>query len=100
MLLANVTILERSHHSIPAKYVKFGQDAAVSYGYMDLKFRNDLITRYTLIQGWQGSDLFYIYGDRNSKDYMVRIDSETIETIVPKEETIVDNSLEPGGQRK
>lgn len=97
LLLANVTILERSHHSIPAKYVKFGQDAAVSYGYMDLKFRNDFDYPIYINSRVAGDRIyFYIYGDRNAKDYTVRIDSETIETIVPKEETIVDNSLEPG----
>ena len=97
LLLANVTILERSHHSIPAKYVKFGQDAAVAYGYMDLKFRNDFDYPIYINSRIAGDRIyFYIYGDRNAKDYTVRIDSETIETIAPKEETIVDNGLEPG----
>ena len=42
LLLANVEIKERSNHSLVVSYVPLGQDAAVSYGGKDLKFRNNL----------------------------------------------------------
>ncbi|NMB26489.1 MAG: hypothetical protein GX987_00360 [Tissierellia bacterium] len=97
LLLANVTIVERSHHSIPAKYVKFGQDAAVSYGHMDLKFRNDFDYPIYINSRVSGDRVyFYVYGDRNARDYIVKIKPEIVETIVLEDDIIVDNSLEPG----
>lgn len=39
-LLANLKIEEQMPHSRPVAYVPLGRDATVSYGYIDLKFRN------------------------------------------------------------
>ncbi len=36
-----ITVVERSHHSMPVHYVPAGCDATVSYGSIDFKFRND-----------------------------------------------------------
>jgi len=44
-LLANLPIVERYNHSIygdATEYVPLGRDAAIFYGYKDLKFRNNL----------------------------------------------------------
>ncbi|MDO5556320.1 MAG: VanW family protein [Clostridia bacterium] len=37
----NLTIIERHAHSRKVDYVETGKDAAVSYGSVDFKFRND-----------------------------------------------------------
>ena len=37
----SLTVIERNEHGLPVTYVPEGQDAAVSYGSLDLKFRND-----------------------------------------------------------
>ena len=37
----NLTIIERNAHGLTVAYVPEGKDAAVSYGSLDLKFRND-----------------------------------------------------------
>ena len=39
-LLAGMEIQEVHNHTIPSKYAPRGRDAAVSYGYSDLKFKN------------------------------------------------------------
>lgn len=39
---AGMTVLERHNHSHPVPYVLPGRDGAVSYGTLDLRFRNDL----------------------------------------------------------
>jgi len=39
-LFANLQIVARQHHSHPVPYVPSGRDATVSYGSLDLKFRN------------------------------------------------------------
>ncbi|MEA1960011.1 MAG: VanW family protein [Bacillota bacterium] len=41
VLKAGLPVVERSPHSKPIHYVPVGQDAAVDYGYIDLKFRNN-----------------------------------------------------------
>ncbi|MCS7172945.1 MAG: VanW family protein [Armatimonadetes bacterium] len=40
-LLAGLTILSRTNHSIPVGYLPIGRDATVVYGSVDLVFRND-----------------------------------------------------------
>lgn len=40
--LPGITVTERHSHSKRVYYVPEGYDAAVSYGSVDLKFRNDL----------------------------------------------------------
>ncbi len=44
VVLADLEILERHHHSLPVDYVPPGQDATVSYPSLDFKFRNTLDT--------------------------------------------------------
>lgn len=39
--LPNLVVLERHEHGKDVTYVPEGKDAAVSYGSLDLKFRND-----------------------------------------------------------
>ncbi len=97
LLLADVTILERSPHSIPSTYVNLGQDAAVAYGFLDLKFRNDFDFPIYIDSKIIGDRLyFYIYGDKNAKDYTVKIEPQVVEVIQAKEETILDKNLKPG----
>lgn len=99
LLLADVTILERAPHSIPPSYISLGMDAAVSYGYLDLKFRNDFDYPIYIDSKIVGDRLyFYIYGDTKERDYKVKIQSEVVETIKPKEEIIPDKALEPGSK--
>ncbi|MEQ8201243.1 MAG: VanW family protein [Syntrophomonadaceae bacterium] len=43
-LAANLTIIERHSHSKPVHYVPEGRDAAVDYGGVDLKFKNNRST--------------------------------------------------------
>lgn len=40
--LEGITIIERNEHGKPVAYVEEGKDATVSYGSLDLQFRNDL----------------------------------------------------------
>ncbi|CCQ95251.1 putative VanW family protein [[Clostridium] ultunense Esp] len=99
LLLADIAILERSPHSIPAKYVKFGQDAAVAFGFLDLKFRNDFDFPIYFDSKVLGDRVyFYVYGDRKSKDYTIKIEPEIVETIPAKEEIVLDKTLEPGSK--
>jgi vancomycin resistance protein YoaR len=48
VLLANLDIVMRSHHSLPSHYVPLGMDATVAYGAIDFRFRNDTDTPVVL----------------------------------------------------
>lgn len=97
LLLSNLTITERHKHSLPPTYVKYGQDAAVADGYLDLKFRNDFdYPIYIDTKTTSDRVYIYIYGDVESKDYTIKIEPEIIETIQAKVEEIYDESLKPG----
>lgn len=97
LLLSNLTILERHPHSIPPTYVKYGQDAAVAYGYLDLKFRNDFdYPVYIDTKTTNERVYIYIYGDLKGKDYTVKIEPEIIDTIKGEVEEIYDGNLGPG----
>lgn len=97
LLLGDLTIIERHPHSIPAAYVPYGQDAAVSYGYLDLKFRNDFdfpIYTYAKVIGHKIT--IYIYGDTLAKPYIVKIKPEIVETLYANTQEIIDPTLKPG----
>lgn len=99
LLLSDLTILERHPHSLPPSYVNYGQDAAVAYGYLDLKFRNDFdFPVYIDSKVIKDRVYIYIYGDLKSKNYTVKINPELVETINPKTEEIYDGSLEPNAK--
>ncbi|MCI8293911.1 MAG: hypothetical protein HFH53_10340 [Hespellia sp.] len=48
-LRAGMAIVERRNHSVPSTYVPIGQDAMVSWGTSDFKFRNDFSFPVTLV---------------------------------------------------
>lgn len=99
LLLSDITIIERTHHSIPIGYVNLGQDAAVATGLLDLKFKNDFdYPIYFDSKITEDRLYFYVYGDAEKRDYTVKIESETVETVHPEEEITVDKSLEPGSR--
>ena len=99
-LYADLTILERAPHSIPPSYIAKGRDAAVATGYLDLRFKNDhdfpiYISSYT-----EGNKVFFnIYGDKNSKDYQIKIDTVLTETIPYKVQENLDESLESSARK-
>lgn len=67
-LLANLEIVERSHHSMPVPYVPMGRDATVAYGLLDLKFRNTTSAPVYLAARTAGSRLTVeVYGSAKDK---------------------------------
>jgi len=52
---AHLTIIEKHTHSLPVSYVPKGQDATVSYGILDFRFRNDS-QGFLLISAITGTD--------------------------------------------
>lgn len=97
LILAGVTILERSPHSIPPRYVDLGHDAAVAENLLDLKFRNDFHYPIYISTEVKNNRIYiYIYGDTSDRDYTVKVESEVLDIIKAKEEHIVDENLKAG----
>jgi vancomycin resistance protein YoaR len=97
LLLADIEIIERHPHSIAASYVRKGTDGAVASPSLDLKFRNNFdYPIYIDTKIYNKNVYFYIYGDLESRDYKIRIDTNLLETIPYNTIENLDNTLEPG----
>ena len=100
-LLSGMTILERSEHAYVAPYVPVGLDATVSWGQLDMKFRND--TNYPIQILIETSDKYMTvtFMGTEERDYYIRLDStvthiDKYETVIgPAPEDEVDSNGDP-----
>lgn len=100
LLRSDLTVTERSHHSIPSAYMDKGLDAVVAGDYLDLKFRNDFdfpIYIHSVVAG--KSVNFKIYGDKSTKDYTIEMQPEITKVIPHKTTEIVKEDLKPGTKK-
>lgn len=94
---SELTIVERRNHGYPVSYIPLGMDATVSWGFADLKIRNDSPMPVKIqaeesdgyvrisIHGTETRDynveMSYTVGGRYVRTYMSKIDKETGEVI-------------------
>ena len=80
VLRANLEIVERKNHSLGVTYVPSGQDAMVSIGSQDFKFKNnrDYPIKVVAFVG-TGSITCQIHGLKKETEYEVKLASTTIE---------------------
>ena len=94
---SKLTIVERRNHGYPVSYIPLGMDATVSWGFADLKIRNDSPMPVKIqaeesdgyvrisILGTETRDynveMSYTVGGRYVRTYMSKIDKETGEVI-------------------
>jgi vancomycin resistance protein YoaR len=96
VLLAGLEITERSNHSLAITYVPLGRDAAVSYGYQDLKFRNNLKSHiYIKTYVGKGSLTMKIFGNTQQRKN-VSLETVVNSVINPKVTTKDDPNLLKG----
>lgn len=97
---SELTIVERRNHGYPVSYIPLGMDATVSWGFADLKIRNDSPMPVKIqaeesdgyvrisILGTETRDynveMSYTVGGRYVRTYMSKIDKETGEVISKK----------------
>lgn len=83
-LYSGLEIVQAINHSIPSSYIEKGRDATVSYGSLDLKFKNiydyPILIKNTIIEDKIVST---IYGNDTCKKE-IDIETELIETIPNK----------------
>lgn len=98
VLRANLSIVERHHHSLPIKYVPLGLDATVAYDWADLKFANDNTKPILIHTEYRPGTLQIIIFGTVGENPRVNISSKVLKIIDPEQEFITDNSLSPGVQ--
>lgn len=96
-LLANLEIVDRSNHQFQTSYVPVSRDATVSWGYLDLKFKN---TRSYPIKieasAKNGIAKVSFYGIKEKTEYEVVIQSKVLSYIPYTVKYIEDSTLEQG----
>lgn len=96
IVLANLEVLERKHHSLPVSYVPAGRDATVVYGAIDLKFRNSSESYvYIKMVTGDGRATAKIFGDTRNHP-RVEIKSWITETLEYRTIYEDDENLEIG----
>ncbi|MGB9840428.1 VanW family protein [Thermovenabulum sp.] len=99
VLLADLEVIERHHHSMPVGYVPPGRDATVSYGILDLKFKNNTGGYLVLSTEIIGNNLVMKFFSNEKFNKKVDIISEIVNTIPPGKIQKIDNNLEVGKTR-
>jgi len=83
VLLANLQIMERYNHSIYGEvtnYVPLGRDAAIFYGYKDLKFKNSLDQLIVIFSEVKSDSLVVTIRGEKGLDKNVRIITQDLKT--------------------
>lgn len=97
LLNADLTVTERSHHSIPSAYIDKGLDAVIAADYLDLKFRNDFDYPIYISSWVSGRTVYFkIYGDKKSRDYTIQMQPQITKVIPHKVREIVKKDMKPG----
>ncbi len=88
VLRADLEVTERTNHSVTVSYTPLGEDATVSWGGPDFKFRNNTDYPIKIIaEQVDGQMIATIIGTRTT-DKTVEIRTEILETFTPESITI------------
>lgn len=95
VLKARLSVLERTHHSMPLGYVKPGQDATIAEDSIDFKFQNNLDYPICLAAEVKGNTInIRILGPKNPVTYDVRLIPQIMEEYPTGEDEIeIDDTL-------
>jgi vancomycin resistance protein YoaR len=97
VLKSNLDITERRNHSKIISYVPMGQDAMISYGISDFKFKNNFNYPVFLEAIVQNKEItFNMFSNEEGLEPQYEIKNEIAKEIKPKKEIIYDYSLSEG----
>jgi len=83
VLKAKLEVVERVKHSMPLGYVEPGQDATISEGYIDFKFRNNTDRACLISASVVGNRIdIKLLGAKRNSNYDVRLKSVVVERIL------------------
>jgi len=99
-LKADLEILERRNHSYTVAYVPLGEDAAVSWGTLDYKFKNNTEYPIRLDMTWTGNTLTCtIMGTQTVEGKEIKMVHKVLSTTPAGERFEVDETLEKGTKK-
>ncbi|MDD3400622.1 MAG: VanW family protein [Eubacteriales bacterium] len=81
VLMADLEIVERHHHSWPMSYVPIGRDATISTGIKDFRFKNNTeypITIFTNVDEENKELCICIYGTKSEQYDYIEVESERV----------------------
>lgn len=103
VLMADLEVTERSHHSWPLGYVDIGRDATISTGGPNFKFKNTQdvpVTVSAVADAEEKTVTVRIYGRPLPEGQHIELTSKKIRSLSsPETNTEVDYSLSPGQSR-
>ena len=95
---SDMEVVERTNHMFVVGYIDLGQDAAVAYDYLDMKFKNT--SNYPVkIVGQTTSDnrvVFSIVGTQENPGRKIELQSDTVKTIDYSTKYTDDRSMAKG----
>lgn len=100
LLRADLTVTERSHHSIPSSYMDKGLDAVVVENHLDLKFRNDF-DYPVYISSWVAGKTVYfkVYGDKENRDYTIQMQPKITNVIPHRVKEVFKSNIAAGSRQ-
>lgn len=97
VLYSDLEVVARQNHSMTVDYMPKGQDATVSYGTIDFKFRNDTKNPVKINSVASGGQLTVsILGTKPEKEREVKITNNTVSVIEKTVEQVEDAALQAG----
>lgn len=100
VLYADLDIVSRRNHSMTVAYVPKGQDATVSYGTIDFKFKNSTPYPIKILASAGGGKMnVSIQGTKPEIEKTVKIVNNVVAENPPKVRKIQDGSLDSGKKK-
>lgn len=97
VLYANLEVVKRYNHSLTVGYVPYGQDATVSSGEIDFRFKNNTNEPVKIIASSDNVGVYItLMGKKVDPSITVEIENVITQTLVPELIVEEDENLEPG----
>lgn len=99
VLRADLKVVERHNHSLTVAYTPLGEDATVSWGGPDFRFKNDTKYPIKILASQSGSAMYVKLIGTKTSDKTVSLNTEVLEKLEYQTVEKNDSSL-PAGQRE
>ena len=99
VLYAGLEVVARRPHSFIVGYLPFGLDAAVSWGTLFFRFRNDTEYPIKIEAITEGTNVTMSIIGTETRDYTIRLRSVTLGTVAVRTIERFDEELAPGTSR-
>ena len=99
VLRADLEVVERHNHSLTVSYTPLGQDATVSWGGPDFRFKNNTKYPIKILASQSGGSMYIQLIGTKTSDKTVSLKTDVVETLEYKTIEQTDSSLSPGARQ-